>query len=265
MERVMKQPRYQRNPEYDERYVTQLLDNFRSHEAILHFPNAQFYDSRLRAKAPKAQVDVACGWERLPKKGFPIILHSVLGPSEREPDGFSWFNLHEIKQVVSYVHQLLKNGINSRPVKPQDIGIVSPYKSQITKIEKKLGHIKGLEIGTTEYFQGREKNIMIISTVKSKTSVGFLKNEKVCSSFFNKIIITQYSKLQRLNVAVTRAKFLMIVIGNPETLQKDRNWYQFVKYCHENGACKGDPFKMKEFGDVTHLSQELQDFILIDC
>jgi helicase MOV-10 len=183
MERVMKQARYQRNPEYDERYVTQLLDNFRSHKAILYFSNAQFYDSRLRAKAPKAQVDVACDWKRLPKKGFPIILHSVLGPSEREPDGFSWFNLHEIKQVASYVHQLLKSGINGRPVTSQDIGIVSPYKSQITKIEKKLGMFEGLEIGTTEYFQGREKNIMIISTVKSKTSVGFLKNEKVCSNY----------------------------------------------------------------------------------
>jgi hypothetical protein len=136
----------------------------------------------LRAKAPKAQVDVACDWKRLPKKGFPIILHSVLGPSEREPDGFSWFNLHEIKQVDFYVQEL-KIGINGRPVKPQDIGIVSPYKSQITKIKKKLGMFEGLEIGTTEYFQGREKNIMIISTVKSKTSVGFLKNEKVCSNY----------------------------------------------------------------------------------
>jgi helicase MOV-10 len=53
--------------------------------------------------------------------------------------------------------------------------------------------------------------------------------------------------LQRLNVAVTRAKYLMIVIGNPETLQKDRNWYQFVKYCYDNRACKGSPFKMKGF------------------
>jgi superfamily I DNA and/or RNA helicase len=82
------------------------------------------------------------------------------------------------------VQQLLKNGINGQPVKPQDIGIVSPYKSQITKIEKELEKIKGLEIGTTEYLKGREKNIMIISTVKSKTSVGFLKNEKVCSSSY---------------------------------------------------------------------------------
>jgi helicase MOV-10 len=189
MERVMKQPRYQRNPEYDERYVTQLLDNFRSHEAILHFSNAQFYDSRLRAKAPKAQVDVACDWKRLPKKGFPVILQSSIMPSEREPDGFSWFNLLEINFVRHYVEHLLEKGINRRKlkplkIKPRDIGIVSPYKSQVTKIEKELEKIKGLEIGTTEYFQGREKNIMIISTVKSKTSVGFLKNEKVCSSSY---------------------------------------------------------------------------------
>ncbi len=59
--------------------------------------------------------------------------------------------------------------------------------------------------------------------------------------------------------------FLMIVNGNPETLQKDRNWFEFVKYCHENGACAGDPFKMKKFvekpdqDEVTELSEELQD------
>jgi hypothetical protein len=62
----------------------------------------------------------------------------------------------------------------------------------------------------------------------------------------------------------------MIVIGNPETLQKDRNWFEFVKYCHENGACAGDPFKMKEFvetaaqDEVTELSEELQGLEIID-
>ncbi len=180
----MKQNRYQRNPEYDFRFVIQLLNNFRSHEAILHFSNVQFYDSKLRAKASKEQVNVACNWHLLPKKTFPVILHSVLAPSEREKDGFSWFNKIEINQVKYYVQQLLKQGINGRKIMPYDIGIVSPYKCQITKIEKEL-KIKGLEIGTTEYYQGREKNIMIISTVKSKSSVGFLKNEKVRFSYLN--------------------------------------------------------------------------------
>jgi helicase MOV-10 len=180
----MKQPRYQRNPEYDERFVTQLLDNYRSHEAILQFSNAQFYDSRLRAKALECAVNVACNWDCLPKQGFPIILHSSTESSEKEPNGTSWFNLHEIDIVKHYVDQLLENGIDGKEIKPQDIGIVSPYKSQITRIERELGWIRGLDIGTTEYFQGKEKDIMIISTVKSKTSVGFLKNEKVCSSFY---------------------------------------------------------------------------------
>jgi hypothetical protein len=62
-------------------------------------------------------------------------------------------------------------------------------------------------------------------------------------------------------VAVTRAKYLMIVIGNPETLQKDRNWYQFVKYCYNNGACAGLPFKMKDFVETPAELDNLNERI----
>lgn len=147
----MKQRRYRRNPEYDSKYVTQLLDNFRSHSAILHFSNAQFYESRLRAKASPEEVNVACNWNLLPKKGFPVIFHSILKASEK--DSFSWFNLAEINMVSFYLDRLLNIGINGKKIFPSDIGIVSPYKSQIVRIEKLFSRFKGLEIGTTEYFQ----------------------------------------------------------------------------------------------------------------
>jgi superfamily I DNA and/or RNA helicase len=40
-----------------------------------------------------------------------------------------------------------------------------------------------------------------------------------------------------LNVSLTRAKALMIIVGNPDTLRNDRNWYDLLKYCHDNGGC----------------------------
>ncbi|CAO1430032.1 unnamed protein product [Diamesa tonsa] len=88
-----------------------------------------------------------------------------------------------------------------------------------------------IEIGTAEYYQGREKKIIIISTVKSKDGIGFLKSEK------------------RMNVVLTRAKCLLIIVGNPETLQKDQNWNSFIHFCKDNKACVGERFRVKKMTD----------------
>lgn len=78
---------------------------------------------------------------------------------------------------------------------------------------------------SVELFQGKEKPVIIVSTV------GFLNNPKV--SIFE--IILYASKLigmiyfQRLNVLLTRAQSLMIIIGDPNVLQKDRNWYAVLE------------------------------------
>jgi helicase MOV-10 len=114
-------------------------------------------------------------------------------------EGKSSYNNGEINIVSSYVNNLIKSGLKNNKITAEDIGVVTPYKAQSEKLKKVLP--KNVEVGTTEYFQGREKLIMIISTVKSKAGIGFLKDER------------------RLNVCMTRAKALMIVVGNAETLQ----------------------------------------------
>lgn len=164
MERMMTKKRYKDCPSYDNNYIVQLLDNYRNHPAILHFPNEQFYDSKLRAKAPQ-QDDGK----------FPIVFHCVRDPSKIEFNGTSSYNNLEVIIVKKYVVQLLRKGF-----KEQDIGIISPYKAQLSKLRTILGKLIDIEIGTAEYYQGREKNIIIISTVKSRSSVDFLKSEKVC-------------------------------------------------------------------------------------
>lgn len=94
--------KYKPNPDYDNTYVTQLLDNYRSHSAILQFSNQRFYGSRLRAKA-SPDVNAACGWYWLPKENFPVIFHSVLGTSQKEEDGSSSFNLAQISVIGEYL------------------------------------------------------------------------------------------------------------------------------------------------------------------
>lgn len=78
-----------------------------------------------------------------------------------------------------------------------------------------------IQIGSVEIFQGQEKRIIIVSTVRSNTStIGFLDNEK------------------RLNVLLTRAKALLIIIGNPKTLSKDKYWSKVIQYCRNNSSIK---------------------------
>ena len=224
MERVMTLDKYQYP--YDPNYVTQLTDNFRSHAAILKFSNYHFYHSVLRAMQTKEVADFAIDWDFLPNKSFPLIFHSILAPSELE--GTSLFNNEEAHVVASYVNKLLKDGICGKKVQASDIGIICPYSAQRKKLQLRLRYVDDLEVGTVEAFQGREKLIIIMSTVRSQTeTVGFLKNEK------------------RLNVALTRAKALLIVIGNGETLQKNKLWYKFVNYCYQNNAVVGERFMLR--------------------
>lgn len=198
LERIMSKRRYR---DFDKNYVIQLLDNYRSHPGILQFSNVLFYDSKLRARIAEPDKSYGLGWKYLSNKKLPILFHCNKTPNATDPSGNSYFNNGEIEMVRFYVELLLRHGINGVKVTADDIGIVSPYKAQLNMLKNALGHIRSVEIGTAEYYQGREKKIIIISTVKSQASVGFLSSEK------------------RLNVCITRAKSLLILVGNADTLQ----------------------------------------------
>ncbi|NXX57126.1 SDE3 helicase, partial [Scopus umbretta] len=233
---------------YDPQFVTKLLWNYRSHEAILRIPNELFYDSELKA-CESDELDVRslyCSWEELPKKGFPIIFHGVCGEDRREAKSPSFFNTAEIEVLVHYLKKLLQSrGKGSCPsVSPKEVGIISPYRKQVEKIRKAitaldpvlrtLPDISLLKVGSVEEFQGQERRIILISTVRSCSEylqldetfkLGFLKNPK------------------RLNVAITRAKALLIVVGNPAVLSKDHHWQRFLRYCREEGGYTGYPYE----------------------
>lgn len=216
MERIMSKQRYRMSEfdkSYDKNYVTQLLDNFRSHPAILQFSNVLFYESKLRAKIAEPEKSLGTRWNYLNNRKFPVLFHCVKTPSKIIKGGTSSFNDGEIKLVRFYVDLLLKVGIDGVKIVADDIGVVSPYKAQLNKLRSELQHEQKVEIGTAEYYQGREKKIIIISTVKSRDNVGFLKSEK------------------RLNVCITRAKSLLILIGNADTLQVRAYFAAFQVIC----------------------------------
>ncbi|XP_045165133.2 putative helicase MOV-10 [Mercenaria mercenaria] len=240
---------------YDVRVITKLLNNYRSHPAILKLPNEIFYDNEL---VPCAGIDreKLCRWEGLQKQGFPLVFHGVVGEDMREERSPSFFNPQEVSIVVQYVEDLMtckKGGIN---LKQSDIGVISPYRKQVQKIKQVLRKKKydKISVGSVEEFQGQERTVIIVSTVRSKPEymsfdmqfrLGFLRNPK------------------RFNVTVTRAKALLIVIGNPNTLSGDLHWKQLIDYCDENGAYRGTE-RMSEDDELEDLIQRLAAVELID-
>ncbi|KAG7495212.1 hypothetical protein JOB18_046260 [Solea senegalensis] len=264
LERLMKtNTLYEKNQDsghFDSRFVTKLLRNYRSHGAFLKIPNELFYDNELQEFADREECQAYCKWRHLPQEGFPLIFHGVMGKEEREHRSPSWFNVTEIDVVVDYLIKLKKTqGENGLPnLHAKDIGIVAPFRKQIEKIKKALQsapglrkwtEVKEIKVGCVEEFQGQERKIIIISTVRSSDNyvkmdkdfnIGFLSNEK------------------RFNVAVTRARSLLIVVGNPVILSKNPTWKTFISYCVRQNGYRGIEFQDKGEDDVLHLLMVLK-------
>mmetsp|Transcript_2660 Transcript_2660/g.7368 ORF Transcript_2660/g.7368 Transcript_2660/m.7368 type:complete len:1107 (-) Transcript_2660:51-3371(-) len=247
MERLVKtSPAYQLNEErgkYPTELVTLLVRNYRSHPAILKLPNEMFYHNKLISSGDRFMTHSMSKWEHLPSdnKGFPVVFHAVDGENMREGSSPSWFNIQEVNEVVNYVKLLAKH---SRPPVAQDeVGIITPYARQVQKISiaLKANDLGEVKVGSVETFQGQERRCIIISTVRSenellshdrKYNLGFVANEK------------------RFNVAVTRAKALLIVIGNPRVLATDKkNWLPLLLYCRDNQSWFGDEWTERDNDD----------------
>ncbi|XP_031573706.1 RNA helicase Mov10l1-like [Actinia tenebrosa] len=237
LERLMSRPLYTRDEArfidhgcYDPLLVTKLVNNYRSHPVLLHLPSALFYHNELRVHADEKMRERFGEFEMLPKKGAPLVFHGVKGEDLREGNSPSWFNPAEAVQIIRYIQGLKKSEACS--IKPTDIGIISPYKKQVEKIRlllRRVG-IDDVKVGSVEEFQGQERPVIIISTVRSDQSyigsdvdhsIGFLSNPK------------------RFNVAITRAQALLIVIGNPHVLCQDPYWCSLVQYCVMNDVYTG--------------------------
>ncbi|XP_027128317.1 RNA helicase Mov10l1 isoform X2 [Larimichthys crocea] len=234
LERLMANPLYSRQDwGYNPKLVTKLIYNYRSHEALLTLPSKLFYQDELCFKAPRDIVDCLCQWKTLPKKGFPLLLHGIRGTEMREGNNPSWFNPVEAVQVMLYCCQLAKKLYN--PVNASDIGIIAPYKKQCEKIRVLLGKVglSDIKVGSVEEFQGQEFLVIILSTVRSNESI---ESEDLQSS------LGFLSNPKRFNVAVTRPKALLLIVGNPHILIRDPCFRTLVQYCFINGAYLGcDP------------------------
>lgn len=88
------------------RSVVKLIKNFRSHIAILSFPNEKFYSDDLQPFASPTTINYYINSSYLPNKKFPIVFHAVSGKDDREASSPSFFNIDEVLVVKNYVQKL---------------------------------------------------------------------------------------------------------------------------------------------------------------
>lgn len=229
--------------DYNPAVITMLRHCYRCHPDILKQSNEIFYDNELVSSADELVAYNMVQCKHLLKKGFPVMFHGIEGKDSREGSSPSWFNADEATLVVSYVTKLLEDSNIS--VRGEEIGVIAPYQKQVQKIRQALStgrstkhgrgrpenpEFKKVQVGSCEQFQGKECRVIIISTVRSSPS--FLKSDETFNLGF-------LNNPKRFNVAITRAKALLIIVGNPYVLQRDPCWKSMVDFCKANQSYTG--------------------------
>ena len=192
----------------------QLLNTqYRMHADIMAFPNDQFYGGVLQAAPPVAA-------RTLPDCP-PLQFIDTAGRAwdETQQEGGSTTNPEEAAFVAARVRELLAAHPHAT------LGCIAPYRAQVNLLKGLLAtelasQTHRLAVQTVDGFQGRERDIVVISLTRSNTegTVGFL------------------SEHRRMNVAMTRARMHLLVVGDSSTLGHDKFYNQFTRHAEAHGA-----------------------------
>ena len=198
-----------------------LTTQYRMHPTIREYPSARFYEDRLDDGCTPADRPPAAGF-LWPDWDHPVAFVPIDGSEIVDEEGSSKSNLDEAAKVLSIVNGLLSAG----DLTPADIGVITPYSGQVRLLvdlfEQAGGREEGapyagLEIKSVDGYQGREKEIIVFSAVRANEhgEIGFLRDRR------------------RLNVAITRARRGLIVLGNTKTLRHDGTWRAWLDWAEE--------------------------------
>lgn len=192
---------------------------YRMHEAIMDFSSQQFYDAALVAH-DSVRGHLLCELpdivtNELTSTPVEFIDTAGAGYDEQlEPDGVSRLNRSEATLIARKANELLDAGLS-----PRSIAVIAPYAAQV-RLLKELLKVDRLEIDTVDGFQGREKEAVLISLVRSNTSgeIGFLRDTR------------------RMNVALTRARRKLLVVGDSATISSHLFYQELLEYFEGIGA-----------------------------
>jgi superfamily I DNA and/or RNA helicase len=227
--------------------VNLLTMQYRMHQAIMGFSNQYFYQGALIAHESVAERTLDTPDQNPPETGVAFIDTAGCGFDERlqETPGalhrnLSRFNPEEALLVREHLLQLLRRFNYPEPSEPSavsrqpsavlpSIGILSPYREQVNHLEALFREdplfaplllSDTITVSTIDGFQGQERDVIYISLVRSnaKNEIGFLQDYR------------------RMNVAMTRARMVLVVVGDSATIGNNKFYQGFLDYCAEHGA-----------------------------
>lgn len=205
-----------------------LAVQYRMHPSMSEFPSNMFYEGMLQngvTTNERLRQDVDFPW---PVAVSPIMFHSNLGQEEISASGTSYLNRTEASNVEKIVTKFFRSGVT-----PAQIGVITPYEGQRSYVVSSMQQngslrkdlYKDVEVASVDAFQGREKDYIILSCVRSNEhqGIGFLSDPR------------------RLNVALTRAKYGLVILGNPKVLSKHPLWHFLLTHYKEKNVLVEGP------------------------
>lgn len=200
-----------------------LLDvQYRMHPEISRFPSSQFYKSRLH-DGKGMEVKNTRKWHA----EFPLTPYrffNIVSKHQANELSRSLYNVLEAQVALEMVEKLIKTLPDGKL--DGKVGIISPYKEQIRELKRTFTRRYGLSIlneidfNTVDGFQGQEKEIIIMSCVRASENgnVGFLGD------------------VRRMNVALTRARTTLWILGNQSSLLRNKVWKKLIDDASSRGC-----------------------------
>ena len=202
--------------------VVLLEEQYRMHEMIMGYSSGVFYQNRLKAHASVAG-------HLLFDTDSPMVFVDTAGCGfDEKAEGTSTSNPEEAAFVFKHLTQLAAAlSTHYQPHNFPSIAVISPYRQQIQLLKEQLQHSTQLQVygdkisvNTIDSFQGQERDIVYISMTRSNSEsrIGFL------------------SDIRRMNVAMTRARKKLVVIGDSATLSQFPFYANFIAYAEQQNA-----------------------------
>ena len=216
MERIVKS-----NPQV----VTLLQVQYRMNDAIMHFSSEWFYDGRVQS-APDVK------FRSILDLDTPIVWIDTDGMDMKEEfvgENYGRINKGEAQLTLETLHNYFERIGRQRMLDERlDVGIISPYRAQVQYLRRQIRHDdyfkpfrNAIAVNTVDGFQGQERDIIVISLVRANDDgqIGFLRD------------------LRRMNVAITRARMKLIILGDTSTLTRHpfyRKLHQYIQQLSQN-------------------------------
>ncbi|HIQ38514.1 MAG TPA: IGHMBP2 family helicase, partial [Methanothermococcus okinawensis] len=201
---------------------------YRMNEKLMEFPNREFYRGKIRAYEGVKNISLLdLGvketsleelWKYILDPREPLIFVDTSQHPEKWEKQRKGSTSRENPLEAEVVKKILE-GLIKMDIPPESIGVITPYEDQRDLIDTLIGNY-GVEVKTVDGYQGREKEVIILSLVRSNRDgeLGFLTD------------------MRRLNVSLTRAKRKLIVIGDCETLKIHPTYKRFIEFVERKGV-----------------------------